>query len=891
MSSPKRQSPRTAIKEWLAHTEPESLAKIKPSIDRRDKDRASKDEPKQSLKPACGECSNRRFPAEQQRKRRHGRVHHVSENKNTNDPPEAVKTEQNLADQLGLHAPFRSFATRTADIPPQSQLDRERRKRRRQLSSSSSDLEPAACFREDMKKQDATEDAAAKQRRHDGRHENIDVLSLSNVIITSPKKPLKTYERRPRHKTREDRYELKENKKRNTSKADEKAARPKSKKSKKRKEKSGAALMHGFSAACVDSERLTLKAPKGLGLFGKGRASSPVRRRVPDLSFSELDFLNRRRDTPKEDPPAKQFRRKRDKVADTEAKISRFFAPPEERTHEAATSSSPRKCAAHPRSSSSMPPIDLPGKPFLGFGSCGPGHISPVALGDDFNQSIRLRRSSSDGPTSYATWSTTNPSTSRLPARLHRLSTENDLEMPPCTSSAARIPGHIQPEASNRDRRKARTTDGQDRTDGNRLAASQEPEHPFTGRRRPNVPTEETNKRQGERGVADCEEGHNVSSPKTALTSLLRSQNRPELLGAVLDALLRNTSADAPKEAEKPSVLKTSGEEQADATRAAETVPEIPAADEVRQSNAPDPPHPNGSVADVSEVPATTYQAHQSGLSQPLDRTPRYATGLSPQESYGQLPCQPPCEGVGSTKEEVTRSYGTAIQPAVQASIIRTGSANAWTGYRDLYQGQMEPVEARRGPHDNNVQDNAGISPDEATYLHKEPSEPSFGSFGDHPNRHHTLEEDWLDSHSGSRYFEADEANGWDDTNSIAPDRMDPLDQLPLQDLLFHDQGRQEQAFALDAADPSLEHFEEVMAEPDDLSYGAQTLQGSGTPKFLGSRALTGLHPETSSMWNSRKRPITREGIRASLACGGRYDLETIDDMPLCGFWRPNRLY
>lgn len=176
------------------------------------------------------------------------------------DPPKVAKTEHNLADQLGLHAPFRSFATRTADIPHQSQLDRARRKRRRQLSLSSSDLEPAACFREDMKKQDATEDAAAKQRRHEGRYENLDVLSLSNVIIASPKEPLKTYERRPRHKTREDRYELKENKKRNTSKADEKAARPKSKKSKKRKEKSGAALMHGFSAACVDSERLTVSS-------------------------------------------------------------------------------------------------------------------------------------------------------------------------------------------------------------------------------------------------------------------------------------------------------------------------------------------------------------------------------------------------------------------------------------------------------------------------------------------------------------------------------------------------------------------------------------------------------------------------------------------------------
>lgn len=102
------------------------------------------------------------------------------------------------------------------------------------------------------------EDTAAKRRKCQERHESVDVSSPSDATIALPEKPLKTYERRPRHKTREDHYELKENKKRAAAKADEKAAPRKSKKSRKRKEKSGAALMHGFSAACVDSDRLTV---------------------------------------------------------------------------------------------------------------------------------------------------------------------------------------------------------------------------------------------------------------------------------------------------------------------------------------------------------------------------------------------------------------------------------------------------------------------------------------------------------------------------------------------------------------------------------------------------------------------------------------------------------
>ncbi|KAI4170124.1 MAG: hypothetical protein LQ348_007171 [Seirophora lacunosa] len=778
-------------------------------------------------------------------------------------PPNEVQNQRNLADHLGLHAPFRSLATRAADIPSHSQPDHQRHKRRREPSSTSSYLEPAACFREDTERQDVGEDTAAKRRKCQERHESVDVSSPSDATIALPEKPLKTYERRPRHKTREDHYELKENKKRAAAKADEKAAPRKSKKSRKRKEKS-----------------------------------------VPDLSFSELDFLNRRKEVPKEKPrpPTKQSRRKGDKAIDTEAAISRFFAPPEERKHEAGTSPSRGEGAARRQDRSSTLPINLPAKPFLGFGSCGPGHVSPVALREDnFSQIIPLRRSSSNGSTSYVTWSETDlsrHSTSRSPTRLHRLPSENDLGAAPFTHSAARDRDHNQSEPSNHADRRARSTSSrphqnqrgsQGRTDGNTSAASHEPEHPSAERQQPSVPMVETNKRQDEEGVHAHEGNQDVSPPNAALASLLKAQNRPELLGAVIDTLLGKTiDKEASGDGRRSNVLDTSGQVQVDAARVAETIPEIPATDGVGQSNITDPPPSTGCVADVTEVPMS-HQARPSDQSQPPDwTTPGRATRLSADESHTLPPSPPAHEGSGSRKDEDIRQRGAEFNSAARMAISRTGSSNAWTGYRDLYQGQMDPVAAHGEFNFNVAQSGARRGLENSTYLQERPDEATDGLLTDHHNRHHTsVEEDWRDPHSGYRSFETNEANGWAGRYSNADDQMDALDQLPLQELLFHDDGGQEQGFHVDATAPALEDVEDMATEPDGFPIDAEASQRSGIPKFLGSRALTEFgQTDHSSPKVSRRRPITREGIRTPRACNGR-----VDDMPLSGFWRPNKLY
>lgn len=102
------------------------------------------------------------------------------------------------------------------------------------------------------------------------------------------------YDKKPRHKTRTDKYDLKiSSKSRDMGEADTR----KKKSSKRRRRKSGLVLNCDFKAPNAAQDRLTLKANSGPGMFHKGRASSPVHRRgVPDLSFTEMDFLSKRQD-------------------------------------------------------------------------------------------------------------------------------------------------------------------------------------------------------------------------------------------------------------------------------------------------------------------------------------------------------------------------------------------------------------------------------------------------------------------------------------------------------------------------------------------------------------------------------------------------------------------
>ena len=167
-----------------------------------------------------------------------------------------------LAERLGLHAPFRTFA----DHDTNERSERRRRKRGRSLSISSL-LEPAeeALDPQDNHTRIAFDGAGTRAAKPGHPLSDVNVGTSDSPCRTPSlsKQPEKRYERRPRRKTKEDKYKVKQDGDKSTKQRARKERRKgtdKPNKKGKRKEKSGDALMHTFSAPNIAQERLTVSA-------------------------------------------------------------------------------------------------------------------------------------------------------------------------------------------------------------------------------------------------------------------------------------------------------------------------------------------------------------------------------------------------------------------------------------------------------------------------------------------------------------------------------------------------------------------------------------------------------------------------------------------------------
>ena len=169
-----------------------------------------------------------------------------------------------LAERLGLHAPFRTLEDRSDDSVPEIQS--RPRKRKRSRSSTSSYLEPAVANslpeNDHVRLSHPTRLHEMTSRPALGDGGNISPPTVSrdsDMLLPPPGKLRKSYEKRPRHKTCVDRYELKESSRHGKTKQDaKKDCEKKKRENPKRREKSGAALMHGFAAPNVVHDRLTV---------------------------------------------------------------------------------------------------------------------------------------------------------------------------------------------------------------------------------------------------------------------------------------------------------------------------------------------------------------------------------------------------------------------------------------------------------------------------------------------------------------------------------------------------------------------------------------------------------------------------------------------------------
>ncbi|TEY40393.1 hypothetical protein BOTCAL_0433g00030 [Botryotinia calthae] len=136
-----------------------------------------------------------------------------------------------------------------------------------------------------------------KERTRSHKHQRNVPSTITSISsgssVMQPKQ--ETFEKRARHKTREDRYDTKG--KRDKAEAVDKPLRTRREKRgdrKKAAKKASEDLMSNFASNKIGQDRLTVRPSNGPGIFQNGRASSPPRRRgLPDLTFSEMEFLQR----------------------------------------------------------------------------------------------------------------------------------------------------------------------------------------------------------------------------------------------------------------------------------------------------------------------------------------------------------------------------------------------------------------------------------------------------------------------------------------------------------------------------------------------------------------------------------------------------------------------
>ncbi|KAK4565427.1 hypothetical protein LTR86_004044 [Recurvomyces mirabilis] len=264
----------------------------------------------------------------------------------------------------------------------QDSATKQYRRKRKRASSDSSLLEYARRERaKEMRSARPTEhvrDTAPTARRY-----RLQGRFLSEGS-SPPAEQHKSYERRPRHKTKADHYEPKKRHERQHSTREKPALK---------RRVSHRSVDSGHPTGVVQSfqlkngpknSRLTLKPDVTAGIFRHGRASAqvpPGGAGLPDLVFNEMRFLQKPKDHQDKTParPDNEAATKKARQQRREEEISAYFTADRDATQHDQPSQRESRDApceetghrSRRRSPTRPPPVDLPEKPFLGFGSKG----------------------------------------------------------------------------------------------------------------------------------------------------------------------------------------------------------------------------------------------------------------------------------------------------------------------------------------------------------------------------------------------------------------------------------------------------------------------------------------------------------------------------------------
>lgn len=562
----------------------------------------------------------------------------------------------------------------------------------------------------------------------------------------------------------------------------------------------------------------------------------------------------------------------------------------------------------------SLPPVDLPEKPFLGFGSCGPRHDSPILFsvsGPDSHVTGPYQPPSGRSAT-YFTWSRSSTAdVTRFGNHTQhpQHSVAKDTEPPDiheegvvdrnCGSDkrADLNFNHASYTPSNRsdDLRKPQPpANSEDCTKvGPSTILGYEKSNPIEKNHRLEDQSRQQTKQQQDQtkhaGLSTTALGHTSLD----LASMLATNNRPELLGAVIDTLLSKittqdlksrlglkTSVSVDHEAVGDSMnaqqkYQTQNSNEGDSLRAA-TQPSALLDCQERLTTA-DSSRPNGSPHEPQKAASTVQQADHD-----LHRTPSLQAPDPMQEGYS-IDKMPQI----SHSETFTRGVPHILHHRPEFS-------SAWTGYRRLYEGQVDESAFDYDYHEGLIEhdlNGAGLGQNEITGQPDEPP-PGFDDVlrsddtfvrhqmdgGNHVPQGFT-EDPWqnLNHQSSQQYGNVNE--GFDQNHDRTPSAEHDLHEAPSLGATIVD--NLQSAWPTDSiTELSFDHGPEIVQRPD-------------TAGFLGGKGFAAAvhHGQSHSAWKPGIRSITGEDGRFLPTPSSMRDGNEVEEMPLMGFWKPHRLY
>ncbi|KAL8933589.1 MAG: hypothetical protein Q9216_006297 [Gyalolechia sp. 2 TL-2023] len=599
-----------------------------------------------------------------------------------------------------------------------------------------------------------------------------------------------------------------------------------------------------------------------------------------------MNFLNGRKAEPEESfwRQDQKSRRKKDKAADAEAEISRFFASSKDQIRPAEDNRAGKKVIekavrkTREQQMSSLPPVDLPKKPFLGFGSCGPGHISPVlSVSNADSRRSPSPKLSSQRSTTYYTWSQTqlskhSPSSSprrspRLPSTGHQNSHPNLDFSPKRRKGNPRGETHVSPPAPDSDKE-------------SHIVVEDIPSVPLVAHKRLTKSSVKEDHTE-----INCHKEAKVcpdSSSTAALPLTTACQSRPELLGAILDALLGRVSNSTSGASQQPRPARPSSEGIREQVSALEAILESQT-----------PHERNSKPADIfNDVPSDSQPCPPQRSTPSLrtnfqvaDRPPSRvsSTQISPKQMQEIHP--------SSEKPDIQRNHFQGDQTVGTANKDPSAS-NAWMGYDNIYQDQEEAPNKCRHGNASDIRDaedgghtcyspSGQVEKEAFAYASLGVDDQQFNPYKSHPF------EDIPDVPNLVEDGSKNPMHANPQMHQNMYENFGPFE----EDVLQTGQAINQEA-ARKTSNALLGVFDNLDSGQDFEGH-ADTIQRFSPTSFLGGRypAASVTSSDIFSPWGFRRTPnyrISRVGISSR---GSGADGETVDEAPLNGFWRPNKLY